>query len=111
MTSATITVKVWISAIAAVSSVPLVAKEKLPEIAERQVIQACEQKIPQLVNAEARGAVANELNLRIKPLMDAELRKMRKVFTGWILVTSFVLLIAIVFLVVYVLNYGPTTTG
>jgi DNA-binding response OmpR family regulator len=73
-------------------TVPLVAKEKLPEIAERQVTAACEQRIPQLVAAEARGAVGNELNMRIKPLIDAESKKIKNQATIWVAVMGFVVL-------------------
>lgn len=78
-------------------TVPLVAKEKLPEIAERHVAAACEQRIPQLVQAEARGAVANELNARVKPLIEAESAKIQKRSLNWILiivVVAFVITLA-----------------
>jgi len=77
-------------------TVPLVAKEKLPEIAERQVTAACEQRIPQLVQAEARGAVGNELNLRIKPLVEAEGRKIKNQAGMWVAIMGLVVLISIV---------------
>lgn len=77
-------------------TVPLVAKEKLPEIAERQVTAACEQRIPQLVNAEARGAVSNELQLRIKPLIDAEAKRIKSQTLVWNLVVTFVILIIVI---------------
>ncbi len=58
-------------------TVPLVAKDKLPEIAERQVIAACEQKIPKLGTEAARSAVATELNRQIKPFIDAEAKRIK----------------------------------
>ncbi|CAN5423723.1 hypothetical protein BH09SUM1_BH09SUM1_03800 [soil metagenome] len=102
-------------------TVPLVAKEKLPEIAERQVTAACEARIPHLVTAEARGAVANELQQRIKPMLDAETKIMQKRVLGWVAVLAFVLLIVVVisFFLVYkmtsengsaVRNPKPATT-
>jgi hypothetical protein len=66
--------------------VPLVAKERLPEIAERAIAAACETKIPQLVLAEARSGVANELNQRVRPLMDEMHKDLRRRSLNWILV-------------------------
>lgn len=92
-------------------TVPLVAKEKLPEIAERQVIQACEQRIPQLVNAEARGAVANELNIRIKPMMDVEHNKLRKLVMTWLLVIMVVICIVLVAIGFFGYQYIKSQVG
>jgi len=66
--------------------VPLVAKERLPEIAERAIAAACETKIPQLVLAEARSGVANELNQRVRPLMEEMHKDLRRRSLNWILV-------------------------
>lgn len=82
--------------------VPLVAKEKLPEIAERQVAAACETRLPQLVAAEARGSVANELNTRIKPLIDEEVRRIRRSTNTW-LVIAFILM----FVMALAFGFGP----
>lgn len=73
--------------------VPLVAKEKLPELAERQVISAAETKIPQLVVQEARAAVANELSVRIKPLIDDQVGRIRRVVMIYILLAFIVMLV------------------
>lgn len=80
-------------------TVPLVAKEKLPEIAERQVIAACEQRLPQLVVGEARIAVANELNMRIKPLIDQQAKDIRSKAMIWNAVMAGVMFVVIVFLI------------
>lgn len=90
--------------IEAKKTVPLVAKEKLPEIAERQVTVACEQRIPQLVMAEARGAVANELNMRIKPLIDAESRRIKNNALAWVGVLAGVMLIITAVVAVVILR-------
>lgn len=58
--------------------VPIIAQDKLPELAERQVTRACEQRIPQLVAQEARGAVSTELNSRVKPLVDQEGKRIQR---------------------------------
>jgi DNA-binding response OmpR family regulator len=65
-------------------TVPLVAKERLPEIAERQVALACDQRVPQLVVSEARGAVAAELAQRVKPLMESEYQRIKSHALFWI---------------------------
>ncbi len=74
-------------------TVPLVAKEKLPEIAERVVATACETRVPQLVQQEARGSVANELQMRIRPLIDSEARKIKRSSLNWVFVIVIVMLI------------------
>lgn len=74
--------------------VPLVAKERLPEIAERAVASACETKIPQLVLAEARAGVANELNQRVKPMIDEMYRDIKRRTLNWILL-AFVVMFAL----------------
>ncbi len=84
--------------IEAKKAIPLIAKEKLPEIAERQVTVACEQRIPQLVTAEARGAVANELNMRVKPLMDQESKRIKNVVLIWVFALAILMCILVVVL-------------
>lgn len=78
-------------------TVPLVAKEKLPEIAERQVIAASEQIIPKLVMEAARSAVAKELNQQIRPFIDAESKKIKNQSLIYFAILSVVVLVLIVF--------------
>lgn len=92
-------------------TVPIVAKDKLPEIAERQVAKACEQRIPQLVNAEARGAVANEINARVKPLIDNETRKLRKTILTFMAVGLVALILLIVFNLILIAKLSTSTGG
>ncbi|MDX2175116.1 MAG: response regulator [Candidatus Sumerlaeia bacterium] len=76
--------------------VPLVAKEKLPEIAERAIAVASESKIPQLVQTEARAAVANELNSRIAPMIEDRFQRLSKRVYAAVLLLAIVTLAAVI---------------
>jgi DNA-binding response OmpR family regulator len=85
--------------------VPLVAKEKLPELAERQIVVAGDTKVPQLVANEARGAVANELSQRIRPLIEDRTREIQRRVMTWVGVLTIVVLVMAATQLAYTLGF------
>ncbi len=58
--------------------VPVIARESLPELAERQMMQVAEGKLPKLISDSAHTAMSNEMNQTVRPFVDAEMLRMRK---------------------------------
>lgn len=82
--------------------VPHIAKENLPELAERQMAVVAETKMPKIISDTARASVANELNQTIKPLVDAELSKLKRaILIRFYIATTAIAVIAVtLFLVI-----------
>jgi two-component system chemotaxis response regulator CheY len=76
--------------------VPHIAKENLPELAERQMTVVAETKMPKIIADTSRAAVANELAQTIRPLVDAEVKKLQTSIRARFWVLTIALLFALV---------------
>lgn len=70
--------------------IPVVAKEKLPELAERQLSLVAEQRIPKIVGDLAIAEVRAQINQQVAPIIERETTKIRnsqdiKLLTGFVL--------------------------
>lgn len=86
--------------------VPVVARETLPEIAERQVIVIAETKLPSIIQSSAREAMNAEMNKSVHPLIDSEVKKLRKLVK-----TFFVGIIILVLILGLGIFFGAVWAG
>ncbi len=88
--------------------VPVIARESLPELAERQMMQVAVNKLPKLISGSAHTEMTTEMNQTVRPFVDAEMARLRKRANNVIIVCSlFSLLIAVVlFIVALVVLFG-----
>ncbi|MEQ8821236.1 MAG: response regulator [Sumerlaeia bacterium] len=80
----------------AIKHVPLVAKEKLPELAERQLVTLTETKMPRVIAESARAAVAKEMAQTVKPIIDEEIGRLKRARRTNLIIVILVLLVTLV---------------
>jgi len=89
--------------------VPITCREVLPEIAERQVITVSETKLPLMIQNSAREAMNEQMNETVQPYMEAEIKKVRRnqtIFLVGLSIVVIVMALALFFLAIY----GGNTT-
>src|SRR5690606_22922454 len=84
--------------------VPLIARESLPELAERQVGYVAEQKLPALITETARTTVNQELSNNVRPIVKEQTGKILSRSITVTVVLFIILLAAGIAMFLYGLN-------
>ncbi|MGF1573275.1 MAG: response regulator [Sumerlaeia bacterium] len=77
--------------------VPVIARDTLPELAERQMLLVAETKLPSMIQNSAREAMNKQMNDTVQPYMEAEVKRLRKMSISFFIgVVILILIIAII---------------
>lgn len=84
----------------AAKTVPIIAKESIPELAERQVEIVASNTLPRLITDTARQAIQQEMSLTIRPTVDKHVARVRNtvIFVGALILIALVITFTILFL-------------
>ncbi|MDX1971471.1 MAG: response regulator [Candidatus Sumerlaeia bacterium] len=74
--------------------VPVIARDTLPELAERQVLLVSETKLPMMIQNSAREAMNQQMNNTVQPYIMSEVKKLRKMVLSFLIGIIILILVA-----------------
>jgi two-component system chemotaxis response regulator CheY len=74
--------------------VPVIARDTLPELAERQVLLVSETKLPMMIQNSAREAMNQQMNNTVQPYIMSEVKKLRKMVISFLIGIIILILVA-----------------
>ncbi len=80
--------------------VPVVAREAMPDLAERQIAIVAEGRLPKLISDAAHAAMSQEMNGTVTPFVDSELHRVRKRMNYLFVFATLILILATVLLAI-----------